>query len=377
MQLPVRQKIGQTTLEVEKIRRDGGTQPRVKIDLELAREYGEAQREEGIAAFDPVVVFWDGTDFWLADGFHRVIGARLIGLTYVRADVREGTRRDAVLFSAGANPRPGIQRRTNEDKRRAVLTLLNDEEWGKWSNNEIARRCVVSLDLVNRLRPTSLNESLSETRTYTTKHGTVATMNTGKIGHTPSAASRHSSPTHGHGHDGHDGSEPTQPDHQPPAAAPARPSWQPKVAQPDLKPFAPAALAASGTGATVPVAYAFHPGSSSVPLTGVAIRPLDNGTGHAPGQPATAQGSQAGQALPPTSNERSGSPSDQIHAAGHQTGPDLSLDDLLNRYDADTRQRAENDTPDDLETLHTQRREMVQLIAALRTELAACRGVTE
>ena len=33
---------------------------------------------------------------------------------------------------------------TNEDKRRAVMTLLADEEWGKWSDNEIARRCEVS-----------------------------------------------------------------------------------------------------------------------------------------------------------------------------------------------------------------------------------------
>jgi hypothetical protein len=36
--------------------------------------------------------------------------------------------RDAILFSVSANGTHG-QRRTNEDKRRAVLCLLNDPEW--------------------------------------------------------------------------------------------------------------------------------------------------------------------------------------------------------------------------------------------------------
>lgn len=74
------------------------------------------------------------------------------------------------------------KRRTNADKRKAVMTMLNDEEWSKWSNAEIARKCAVSLDLANRCRKeVPLNDSLCE-RTYTTKHGTVATMNTAKIG---------------------------------------------------------------------------------------------------------------------------------------------------------------------------------------------------
>ena len=63
------------------------------------------------------------------------------------------------------------------DKRRSVLTLLEDEEWGKWSNREIAKKCGVSPDLVDRLRrEISLPESGSDEpapRTYTTKHGTM------------------------------------------------------------------------------------------------------------------------------------------------------------------------------------------------------------
>jgi hypothetical protein len=69
-----------------------------------------------------------------------------------------------------------------EDKRRAVLTLLNDEEWGGWSNREIARKCGVSDPFVLQLRSLLTVSSDDDSRTYTTKHGTVATMNTTNIG---------------------------------------------------------------------------------------------------------------------------------------------------------------------------------------------------
>jgi hypothetical protein len=72
-------------------------------------------------------------------------------------------------------------RRTNADKRRAVETLLRDEEWGKWSDREIASRTETSAPLVASVRLTVNSYSDSE-RTYTTKHGSVATMRTAGIG---------------------------------------------------------------------------------------------------------------------------------------------------------------------------------------------------
>lgn len=70
--------------------------------------------------------------------------------------------------------------RSNDDKRRAVSRLLDDPEWSKWSDREIARRCYVNHHLVSRLR--SVTGSVPSERTYVTKHGTVATMNTTAIG---------------------------------------------------------------------------------------------------------------------------------------------------------------------------------------------------
>lgn len=177
-----------TPLRIDLIRIDGGTQPRAHLNPETVTEYANAMADDG-CVFPPVTVFYDGADYWLADGFHRVAASKEAGFADIDADVRQGTRRDAVLFSVGANADHGL-RRTNEDKRRAVLTLLNDSEWGQWSAREIARRCGVHHQLVERLRPevaSSLDDSSSERpseRTYTTKHGTVATMQVGNIGRT-------------------------------------------------------------------------------------------------------------------------------------------------------------------------------------------------
>lgn len=38
-------------------------------------------------------------------------------------------------------------------QRGGILTLLNDEEWAKWSDREIARRCAVDHKTVAALRP--------------------------------------------------------------------------------------------------------------------------------------------------------------------------------------------------------------------------------
>lgn len=67
-----------------------------------------------------------------------------------------------------------LGRRTNADKRRAVETLLRDEEWKKWSDREIARRCGVDNSFASRVRESLLPNNSD--RTYRTKHGTVTTM---------------------------------------------------------------------------------------------------------------------------------------------------------------------------------------------------------
>jgi hypothetical protein len=96
-------------------------------------------------------------------------------------------QRDAILFSVSANAQHG-QRRTNEDKRRAVMRLLEDPEWCKWSNYKIAARCGVSEFLVRRIKddePLSAVEPQIDEPRLVTRNGTAYGMNTANIGSAP------------------------------------------------------------------------------------------------------------------------------------------------------------------------------------------------
>ncbi|HAM56936.1 MAG TPA: hypothetical protein DCQ64_16670 [Candidatus Rokubacteria bacterium] len=136
-------------IPIRKIRLDGGTQSRAALDDTVIDEYAAAIMMK--AEFPPADVFYDGTDYWMADGFHRLKATEKAGVARMSCTVHQGTKRDAVLFSLAANASHGL-RRTNADKRRAVTLLLQDAEWSQWSDREIARRCAVGRDLVGEIR---------------------------------------------------------------------------------------------------------------------------------------------------------------------------------------------------------------------------------
>lgn len=169
-------------IELEKIRIDGGTQPRAELNQATVEEYAEAIK--GGASLPPVTLFYDGAHYWLADGFHRYFGAKAAGRTTIHEDITPGTLRDAILYSLSANSKHGL-RRSNADKRRAVQTLLDDSEWGSWSDHELARRCAVSVSFVGDVRKSHCSRTTvtdPNARTVTTKHGTTTTMQTANIG---------------------------------------------------------------------------------------------------------------------------------------------------------------------------------------------------
>src|SRR4051812_21458719 len=96
---------------------------------------------------------------------------------------------NAILYAVGANASHGLKR-TNRDKRNAMMLLLKDPEWSAWSDWEISRICAVTHPFVGKIRA-SLVTVTSEppaARTYTTKHGTTATMKTANIGGKPAPA---------------------------------------------------------------------------------------------------------------------------------------------------------------------------------------------
>ena len=146
-------KEGLRVLAIKHIEADERAQPRLQMDPGTIADYAEAMikgGEDNGHPFPAVVVFTeDDRRFFLADGFHRLEAAKNADLRAINADVRRGSLRDAILFAVKANA--GL-RLTDGDKRRAVLLLLNDDDWSQWSNVRIAQECHVSESYVRKIK---------------------------------------------------------------------------------------------------------------------------------------------------------------------------------------------------------------------------------
>ncbi len=130
------------------IRLDGGTQLR-ELDQATVAAYAEAKKAG--AKFPAIDLFFDGKDYWPGDGFHRFFADKACGHPKTFSRIHQGTQRDAILFSLGANETHG-KRRSADDKRRAVLRLLEDAEWKQNSDSWIATAANVSQPFVSSIR---------------------------------------------------------------------------------------------------------------------------------------------------------------------------------------------------------------------------------
>lgn len=165
-------------VSIDSIRIDGGTQTRELINETAVAQYTEDLLNGSI--FPPVEVFDDGVHKWLVDGFHRLFAHNRADFKEIEVKVHKGTLRDAQLYALGVNDKHGLQR-TNADKRKAVMIALNDLEWQDYSDTQIAKICNVSATFVAKCRKAENIERPAE-KTYTTRHGTEAKMDTSKIG---------------------------------------------------------------------------------------------------------------------------------------------------------------------------------------------------
>ena len=137
-------------LAVRSIKTDHAIQQReTLIDSAALNDYAAAMTAGSV--FPPIVVFHDGATYWLSDGYHRLEAADEAGLKEIQAEVRPGTKRDATLFACGANRDHGL-RRTRADIRRAIESLLKDEEWSEWGDRRIAEHVGASHPSVASVR---------------------------------------------------------------------------------------------------------------------------------------------------------------------------------------------------------------------------------
>ncbi|MDP3139825.1 MAG: hypothetical protein Q8N17_26250 [Burkholderiaceae bacterium] len=160
------------TCKLDEIRLDGDTQPRTGISEAVVADYAEAILRGD--ALPPVVAFWDGTHRWLGDGYHRVHANRQAGGVMIEVDQRNGTRRDALMYSVGANSHHGLQR-TADDKRKAVRLVLEDEEWGQWSDRRISEVTNTSPTFVGKVRASLQPAASVHVDTYKAGHVSTKT----------------------------------------------------------------------------------------------------------------------------------------------------------------------------------------------------------
>jgi len=172
------------TLKLDQIRIDGDTQPRVAINEQVVADYAELYAN-GVD-LPPLTVFYDGTAYWLADGFHRFLANKRIDCEYVFAEVHQGTVQDARWHSFGANAAHGL-RRTNADKEKAVRAALAHPKGVGMSDRDLAQHVGVTNKTVGKYRcEMESTEEIPQLRTRTGQDG--RTRDTSNIGRRRSPA---------------------------------------------------------------------------------------------------------------------------------------------------------------------------------------------
>ncbi len=165
-------------LEIKRIRRDGGTQCRLALDASVIAEYAEAMNAG--AEFPAIRVWFDGTAYWLSDGFHRVASAEGLGIERIPADVHQGNLGDAQWDSYAANSTHGL-RRTGADLEAILKRALEHPMGSQLSNRHLARHLNIPEPTVRRWRKCLSASRDADTTRIAVRGGQTYTIETANI----------------------------------------------------------------------------------------------------------------------------------------------------------------------------------------------------
>lgn len=152
-------------IDIETIVADDGIQVRERLDEEHIADLVAVIEDNRAREIPAVVVFFDGSIHWLADGFHRRAAHVRAASQKIMAEVRHGSKDEAKFFAAGANTRNGM-RLTGGDKARAIRLLHATAKGSKMGPTEIARHVGCSRKHVH--------ETLGVSPGNTTQHPVVS-----------------------------------------------------------------------------------------------------------------------------------------------------------------------------------------------------------
>lgn len=173
-------------INLSRVTNDARLQRRVKgLDSDHVQTMAQLLLDDPAFDLPPVSAVSEGNDFHFWDGWHRIEAYRQAKRKDIPATVTKGTWRDAWKASFNANGTHGMPR-TKADIEAVLKAAFDDDDLGKMSDSELARMTGVSHQTIGRHRK-KLTCPSGQVRTYTTKHGTPATMNTANIGRTSKA----------------------------------------------------------------------------------------------------------------------------------------------------------------------------------------------
>jgi hypothetical protein len=109
-------------LSIEQLLSNPLVDPRRHLDLERVQQYAQMLDE-----LPPIAVFrLEDQTLLLVDGYHRVAAAQKAGRTTIDADIREGTRADAVTLAAAVAVR---ERGFSEEQAREAIRRYSGSRW--------------------------------------------------------------------------------------------------------------------------------------------------------------------------------------------------------------------------------------------------------
>ena len=126
---------------------------RVGINQEIVDEYAQALLDGD--KFPAIVLFHDGDDYHLADGWKRYYAHKKSGLEIIDADVRMGTYEDAFDYALVHANHDNGERYSPEDKRHALNLALEKERYTNQSDRQLAKILRVSHPFVAKIRKAS------------------------------------------------------------------------------------------------------------------------------------------------------------------------------------------------------------------------------
>lgn len=141
------------------IRIDGDTQMRKSVNPEWIQ--GMVDKMKNDVEYPPVEARFDGTDYWLSDGFHRYHAHSRMGIKSIEVAYLPGTKEDARRDAFKANGKHGLPL-SYEDKVFKVQKAIDDPLYKDWSDAAIADLCDVSKSFVGAVRRPEVRERQKE-----------------------------------------------------------------------------------------------------------------------------------------------------------------------------------------------------------------------